>query len=315
MSESRLEAKAGDSRAIDPARSGVASSKASDESATERSPFQPSGEPLKASRNTGQNTKTGNMRARAGLQFADESHFDGEPESQGWDEDSAEFSELSHEKPSRARAERSSSTQSNGRLEELSDEELVAAFRQGQGTAYRTLIERYKDPLFNYLVRLLGSQSDADDAFQEVFLRVYRALPRFDPERRFKPWLYTIASNLVKNIYRSRAVRKKLSIDREMGDDSGDGGGSLAQMLASADPGPLERASHDERARIVQDLVAKLPNKGRQALVMHYFEGFSYEEIAVISAVPLGTVKSRIHNAIKALVSLIGELSDDLRSA
>jgi RNA polymerase sigma-70 factor, ECF subfamily len=199
-------------------------------------------------------------------------------------------------------------------FETMTDEELVAAFRAGQGTAFRLLIKRYQKPLFNYLFRLLGSRDDSDDAFQETFLRAYRALPRFETGRRFKPWIYTIASNLVKNIYRSRSVRKQLSLDREFG-GSGDGRkDNLASLLAAAGPGPEELADADERAAIVRQAVEELPPKGKQALVLFYFEGMSYEDIAEIVQVPLGTVKSRIHNATAQLFQKLGSLKESLNT-
>lgn len=195
-------------------------------------------------------------------------------------------------------------------LQDCSDEELVQAFLDGRSPAFRALIGRYERPLFNHLYRLLGSRADADDAFQETFLRVYKALPRFDTSRRFKPWLYTIAGNLVKNVYRSRSVRKALSLDREAEEDGRSS--DLAATIAGLEPGPLQRALGEERAELVRAAVEDLPPKGRQALVLFYFEGFSYEEIAGIASVPLGTVKSRIHNATVRLLKVLGQHQETL---
>lgn len=192
-------------------------------------------------------------------------------------------------------------------LKDLNDEQLIEAYRAGQGRAFRHLIQRYQRPLFNHLVRLLGSKDDAEDAFQETFLRVYRALSRFETGRRFKPWLYTIAGNLVKNIYRSRVVRKKLSLDRELSDDNG---ADLGSILASVDPTPFDEVAREERAKILREAVQELPPKGRQALVLYYFEGHSYEDIASIAEIPLGTVKSRIHNATAQLIRSLGILKE-----
>lgn len=197
-------------------------------------------------------------------------------------------------------------------LDKLSDEELVAAFRAGQGHAFRALIKRYQKPLFNYLHRLLGSREDSDDAFQETFLRVYRALPRFETGRRFKPWLYTIASNLVKNIYRSRSVRKKLSLDRDYSVDGESGGSDLASLIAALGPSPVEEAAREERAKILHSAIQDLPLKGKQALVLFYFEGHPYDQIAEILGVPLGTVKSRIHNATAQLLKKLEALKESL---
>lgn len=196
-------------------------------------------------------------------------------------------------------------------LADLDDEALIEAYRDGHGAAFRVLTQRYERPLYNYLLRLLNSRDDTDDAFQEVFLRVYRSLHRFETSRRFKPWLYTIASNLVKNIYRSRSVRRKLSLDRESeGEDST---ADWAANIAGAELGPVERVARGERAALLRAAIEELPPKGRQALVLFYFEGFSYEDIAQIASVPLGTVKSRIHNATARLVKQLEGLKESLQ--
>ena len=200
----------------------------------------------------------------------------------------------------------------NAGLETLSDEELVSAFRAGQGNAFRMLIKRYQKPLFNYLYRLLGSREDSDDAFQETFLRVYRALPRFETGRRFKPWIYTIAGNLVKNIYRSRSVRKKLSLDRDFSNDGDQRSGDLSSLLAALGPSPIDEAMREERALLLRQAIEELSPKGKQALILFYFEGLPYEDIAQVADIPLGTVKSRIYNATAQLLKKLGALKESL---
>lgn len=180
----------------------------------------------------------------------------------------------------------------------LSDEDLVRRLGEGDASALQTLMERYRGPLHGYLNRLLGSRDDAEDLFQETFLRVLRHATRFDQGRRFRPWLYAIASNLVKNTYRWRSYRQgTLALDQELDDD----GPSLASSLAGVAPAPSERSERDERAEKVRAAVESLPPKGRVALVLFYYQGLSYEEVAAALEIPLGTVKSRIHNAMKRL--------------
>lgn len=196
-------------------------------------------------------------------------------------------------------------------LKSCSDEELIELFRDGRGAAFRELIGRYQRPLLNHLDRLLGSKTDAEDAFQETFTRVYRALSRFESDRRFKPWLYSIAGNLVKNTYRSRSTRKIVSLNRALKSETNHGE-SLLDVLEASQLGPLELLEKHERATIVRKLVSELPIKGRQALVMFYFEGASYKEISQCAKVPLGTVKSRIHNATAQLLKKMSSLAASL---
>src|SRR5262245_14111763 len=107
-----------------------------------------------------------------------------------------------------------------GMVSETSDEELLARIRAGRGEALAALIERYRRPLFGYLCRMLGDEAEADDVFQETFLRVVKNVERFETGRPVRPWLYAIAGNLVKNVYRSRAVRDHVPLDGPLDDDA-----------------------------------------------------------------------------------------------
>lgn len=186
----------------------------------------------------------------------------------------------------------------------MRDEELLLRLGQGDAQALRTLIERWREPLYGYLYRLLGSREDSEDLFQETFLRVLRHAQRFDQGRSFRPWLYSIATNLVRNCYRSRGYRDALSLDR--GEREGEEAGTpLHARLAGRAPGPAESASGSEDALRVREAVEALPEKGRVALVLFYYQGLAYQEIAEVLEVPLGTVKSRIHNALGQLAQVL----------
>jgi RNA polymerase sigma-70 factor (ECF subfamily) len=192
-------------------------------------------------------------------------------------------------------------------MDEFSDEELVVVLAGGDASALRTLMERYRGPLFGYLVRMLASRDDAEDLFQEVFLRVLRHASRFQSGRRFRPWVYAIASNLVKNTYRWRSYRQAVPLDKE-----GDDGSSLAGSLAGHVERPDEPAERAETALAVREAVEALPPKGRTALVLFYYQGLSYDEVAESLEIPLGTVKSRIHNAMKRLSHTLQTRKDSL---
>jgi RNA polymerase sigma-70 factor (ECF subfamily) len=179
--------------------------------------------------------------------------------------------------------------------EQATDEELGRRLQTGDPRALQALMQRYRRPLHGYLHRMVGP-TDADDLFQETFLRVLRAIDRYDPARRFRPWLYAIATNLVRNLYRSRGYRDALPLDRPEEE-----GGSLAARLAGRSTLPSEGLEAAERAQIVNDAVEALPPKGRAALVLYYYQGLSYEEVSVVLEIPKGTVKSRIHNAMARL--------------
>ncbi|MCA8925029.1 MAG: sigma-70 family RNA polymerase sigma factor [Planctomycetes bacterium] len=176
------------------------------------------------------------------------------------------------------------------------DESLVTALAAGDPGALTELMHRYQRPLYGYLVRMLGSREDADDVFQETFLRVVRHAGRFDPSRRFRPWVYAIASNLIKNTYRARGNRASQSLEPH--DEEGP---SLLSTLVGRSREPSEAAQREESAERVRSAVERLPEKGRNALVLFYYQGLPYAEIAEVLEVPVGTVKSRIHNALGKL--------------
>lgn len=192
-------------------------------------------------------------------------------------------------------------------LGETSDEALLTRVKAGDEASLGALVERFRRPLSGYLHRMLGDATEAEDVFQETFLRVVKHLPRFEEGRRVKPWVYAIASNLVKNVYRSRKYREKTSIDQE-----GDSGEPLSRSLAAlAQASPSELVSATERAEAVREAVARLSPPSRDALVLFYFQGLSYDEIAQALEVPLGTVKSRIHNALSKLAGLLKPVQEE----
>src|SRR5580700_10509186 len=138
-------------------------------------------------------------------------------------------------------------------IDEASDEALLTRVKAGEEPPLEELVGRFRRPLFGYLHRMLGNAAEAEDVFQETFLRVVKHLPRFEEGRRVKPWIYAIASNLVKNVYRSRKYREKTSIDQE-----GDQGEPLSASLAALAQTPHELASDSERALAVREAVERL---------------------------------------------------------
>lgn len=159
-----------------------------------------------------------------------------------------------------------------------SDEALMARLQGGDPLGLRLLMERYRGPLYGYLCRMLASNEDAEDLFQETFLRVLRHAARFETGRRFRPWVYAIATNLVRNTYRSRSYRQTTSLDG--GIDADADGPALADVLPGRTGLPSEAAEQAEAQRAVRAAVAELPEKGRAALVLYYFQGLSYQEVS-----------------------------------
>lgn len=180
-------------------------------------------------------------------------------------------------------------------LDRRTDEQLLVAHRAGDPDALRALIDRYRAELHGFLTRLVGSRAGADDVFQEAFLQVHLSADSFDQERRFKPWLYTIAANKGRDFLRRQKRRAAASLDAPTGKDSA---GALVDLLQGDATPPSRPLESVDEAAIVKQVVDEMPPHFREILLLSYFQRLSYAQIADSLAIPLGTVKSRLHAAV-----------------
>ena len=187
-------------------------------------------------------------------------------------------------------------------LRTADDSAVVTAFLGGEERAFSELVERYQTRLLNFIYRTIGDRDRAEDLVQEVFIRVYRHLHRFDRSKKFSTWAYTIASNLAKNELRNRS-RNPLVLFQTMQGASDDEDRPLQFEDSTSRPDDMYRKRH--LRELVEDTVAKLPEHHRQVFVLRELEGKSYEEIAEITDCNLGTVKSRLNRARTAFAAII----------
>lgn len=190
-------------------------------------------------------------------------------------------------------------------LDELTDEQLISQHREHEGDPsdqpYLTaLIKRYERELYSFLRRYLGDAALAEDAFQATFLQVHLKSHLFDTSRRFRPWLYTVATNRAIDLQRRNKRHKAVSLDSPNRANNTEVG-SLMNLLPSGDSGPIERFEAKERMEWVRQAVAALPDQLQSAVSLVYFRGLKYREAAVELDVPVGTVKSRLHSAVGRL--------------
>lgn len=197
-----------------------------------------------------------------------------------------------------------SSTYSVAGATEISDEALMIRVKTGDGDALAVLVRRYEQPLFNYACKMLGNRSDAEDVFQETFLRVHLHGHRFWGNAPFRPWLYRIATNLCKDRLRYRKRRPEVPVSALHGDK--DWPDPIAQWAASSDR-PDEAALARERAAIMERALADLSVKHRAVFLMTHQDGLSYAEIAKALWIPMGTVKSRMNKAVTQLMAALEE--------
>ena len=175
---------------------------------------------------------------------------------------------------------------------------MLADHIRGEPAAFRMLAERHHLELFRFVVRFTSSSAAAEDVVQDVFLQVHLAATSFDPQRKLKPWLFTIAANKARDYLRSRTRRKEVYLDAPI-TASGDADGEpFFALIADEGPTPSDHLEEAEKNAIVRITVEQLPPALREVLVLAYFHNFPYKEMAEVLDIPLGTVKSRLHSAV-----------------
>jgi len=175
----------------------------------------------------------------------------------------------------------------------------------GSVQAFEKLVSLYSKSIYNYCYRMTGNKEDAEDVTQEVFIKAYRSLHWFKRNSRFSTWLYRIAYNACIDLHRRKRF-VYIPIASDMGDSD------KVKEIASEGPSLEEVVLSNERKHLVQSAIAKLPPKYRTVILLREIEGLSYDEIAGVLNIPLGTVKSYISRAREELrVSLSHEFGKD----
>ena len=188
------------------------------------------------------------------------------------------------------------------------DPALVAGFLGGDEGCFDRIVERYKRPLCRFARSYLGPAAHlAEDVVQETLVAAYRSLPSFEGRSSLKTWLYSVARNLCRGELRRRDARLRRAADAE--------GGPELLELPDVGPDPLLALQQEEVRRALEQAIEALPEMLRAALVLRDAEGLSYEEIAQVLEVPVGTVRSRLHNARARLAGCLAHYRDRGRAA
>jgi len=186
--------------------------------------------------------------------------------------------------------------------ERLGDNELVRRYLAGETRRFQELVERYESRMINFIQRSIGDRDRAQDLAQEVFVRVYRHIKRFDTSKKFSTWIYTIASNLAKNELRNRS-RNPLVLFQTLTSSWDDDHRPLQFEDSSMRPDDLFRKRHLQE--LVERAAEELPEHHREVFILREIEGKTYEEIAEITNTQLGTVKSRLNRARNRFAQII----------
>ncbi len=183
--------------------------------------------------------------------------------------------------------------------EQGADMALVEGLQLGEEEAYEALIAAYQQPVYSLVYRLVADPSEACDVVQEVFVKVFRNVESFRGQSNLKTWIYRIAVNEAHNHRRWFGRHRKREVGIENEDASS--GSSFGDMLPDPGKSPFELVLHGENMALVEEVLSEMKAVFREAVVLRDIEDLSYEEIAEILQVSLGTVKSRILRGREAL--------------
>jgi len=174
---------------------------------------------------------------------------------------------------------------------------LIRQAREGDTDAMDQLLQGHFRSAYNLAFRLTGNYDDAQDVLAEAFLRVYNALPRFRGDAHFSTWLYRIVMNVFLDERKKQRLRRHESLEAmiQLADSQ------VELQIEDESPGPMETLERGEEAEIVQRAVLTLPESQRLMIALYHFQNQTYEEIAAITSLPIGTVKSRLNRARLAL--------------
>lgn len=177
------------------------------------------------------------------------------------------------------------------------DAELVAGALRGSQDACRELVTRFERPVYSLILRMVQDPGTAEDLAQEVFVKAFRRLDTYDAKWKLSSWLFKIAHNATIDHLR-RGAPETVPLEAEADDDRG----SLAAVLADETAGdPLANAERRDLGRSLEAAIGRLRPEYRQAVLMFYVHGASYQEICEVTGQPLGTVKTNLHRARKEL--------------
>lgn len=176
-----------------------------------------------------------------------------------------------------------------------SDQELIAAYLDGDRQTLDILVARHYRAIWMFARRLATAPEDAEDITQETFIKVWRHLKKFDPERNFKTWLLAIARNTALDFLKKKKAVPFSAFETDEGENP------FLEAPADATPLPHEMLERKEAGGIIKDVLKKLSSKHRATLVLRYSNNLTFRAIAEILAEPLHTIKSRNRRALAAL--------------
>lgn len=189
--------------------------------------------------------------------------------------------------------------QETAEYSKLSDEELIYRFQRDDYQAFNEIVNRYKNKLVNFIFRYTGNRDDAEDYAQDTFLKLYKSKHLYREIAKFSTWFYTIALNTVKTNIKKKSKYSSISISDFDPENDKD------YDLKSDDSGPEEIVNSNLEIELIQNAINSLDDAFREIIVLRDIEDLEYDEIAKITGLPLGTVKSRINRGREKLKNIL----------
>lgn len=185
---------------------------------------------------------------------------------------------------------------------DLSDKQLIEKYLAGDGSAFSELIKKYLKPIYNFLYQLTNNRSALDDLTQISFIKAWKNLKRFDQNKSFKTWLYTIAKNTAYDYFKKKkSIPFSNFVDAE--------GNNKLENISNQDILPLELLEKADAAKELEAALAKIPDQYRLILTMHYKDDFSLQEIAEILSISYNTIKSQHQRGLLAIKKVLTNLN------
>jgi RNA polymerase sigma-70 factor, ECF subfamily len=175
----------------------------------------------------------------------------------------------------------------------------MLAFRSGDAKAFAALVQRHRQPVYNFILRFVSHRQRAEDVLQETWLKVVRSSRDYEPKAKFTTWVYTIARNLCIDAARKESYRKMSSLDAPLGEDGSD---TLGDFMSDEHAAGPARQAHDSEVRPrISAALLSLPEEQREVFLLREYQGLGFKEIGEVTGVNENTVKSRMRYALEGL--------------